>query len=122
MRISLRSKIFVNKTILRFRQEFGERQAQSQQWFSYKLHWSDQRKSVVLVAGPTGLEQKDPSSNKVLATYFYKDIEAIAEVRRHNNAKRRLIMIITGLRLSGRVCRDKISLREDAHVRLGGEG
>ena len=35
---------------------------------------------MVLVAGPTGLEQKDPSNNKLLATYFYKDIEAIAEV------------------------------------------
>ena len=34
----------------------------------------------MLVAGPTGLEQKDPSSNKVLATYFYKDIDALAEV------------------------------------------
>ena len=32
------------------------------------------------MAGPTGLEQKDPSNNKLLATYSYKDIEAIAEV------------------------------------------
>ena len=34
----------------------------------------------MLVAGPTGLEQKDPSSNKLLASYFYKDIDAVAEV------------------------------------------
>ena len=64
----------------RYRHEFGERQALPQQWFSYKLHWSDQRRSVVLVAGPIGLEQKDPSSNKLLATYFYKDMDGISEV------------------------------------------
>ena len=34
----------------------------------------------MLVAGPIGLEQKDPSSNKLLATYYYKDIDAVAEV------------------------------------------
>ena len=65
----------------RFRHEFGERQADGQQWFSYKLHWSDQRKSVLLVAGPTGLEQKDPGSNKLLATYYYRDLDGIAEVQ-----------------------------------------
>ena len=30
--------------ISRYRHEFGERQALPQQWFSYKLHWSDQRR------------------------------------------------------------------------------
>ena len=56
-------KQYINLT--RYRHEFGERQKEGQQWFGYKLHWSEQRKSVVLVAGPIGLEQKDPSSNKV---------------------------------------------------------
>lgn len=32
------------------------------------------------MAGPIGLEQKDPSSNKLLATYFYKDMDGISEV------------------------------------------
>ena len=80
MRFSSEQRAAIITEAMKFRGEFGERQAQCQQWFSYKLHWSDQRKSVVLVAGPTGLEQKDPSSNKVLATYYYKDIDAIAEV------------------------------------------
>ena len=56
---------FLSFLMSRYRHEFGERQKEGQQWFGYKLHWSDQRKSVVLVAGPIGLEQKDPSSNKV---------------------------------------------------------
>ena len=55
----------------RYRHEFGERQKEGQQWFGYKLHWSEQRKSVVLVAGPIGLEQKDPSSNKVARSLNY---------------------------------------------------
>ena len=55
----------------RYRHEFGERQKEGQQWFGYKLHWSEQRKSVVLVAGPIGLEQKDPSSNKVVRSLSY---------------------------------------------------
>ena len=32
------------------------------------------------MAGPIGLEQKDPSSNKLLATYYYKDMDGISEV------------------------------------------
>ena len=58
-------KTNLHGTECRYRHEFGERQKEGQQWFGYKLHWSEQRKSVVLVAGPIGLEQKDPSSNKV---------------------------------------------------------
>ena len=81
MRFSSDQRAAIITEAMKYRHEFGERQALPQQWFSYKLHWSDQRKSVVLVAGPTGLEQKDPSSNKVLATYYYKDIEALAEVK-----------------------------------------
>lgn len=80
MRFSSEHRPSIITEAMRFRHEFGERQADGQQWFSYKLHWSDQRKSVLLVAGPTGLEQKDPGSNKLLASYFYKDIDGIAEV------------------------------------------
>lgn len=80
MRFSSEHRASIITEAMRFRHEFGERQAEGQQWFSYKLHWSEQRKSVLLVAGPTGLEQKDPGSNKLLASYFYKDLDGIAEV------------------------------------------
>ena len=80
MRFSSDQRAAIITEAMKYRHEFGERQALPQQWFSYKLHWSDQRRSVVLVAGPTGLEQKDPSTNKLLATYFYKDIDFVAEV------------------------------------------
>ena len=43
-------------------------------------YYSSICRSVVLVAGPIGLEQKDPSSNKLLATYYYKDMDGISEV------------------------------------------
>ena len=48
--------------------------------FAYKYHWSEQRQSVALRAGPHALQQLDPSSKRVLGTYNYKDIESIAEV------------------------------------------
>jgi hypothetical protein len=32
------------------------------QYLSYKHHWSDQRKSILLVVGPVSLDQKDPGS------------------------------------------------------------
>ena len=46
----------------------------------YDSYYSSNYRSVVLVAGPIGLEQKDPSSNKLLATYYYKDMDGISEV------------------------------------------
>ena len=52
----------------------------SSSWYLDFSHDFLPSRSVVLVAGPTGLEQKDPSSNKLLATYFYKDIEGVSEV------------------------------------------
>ena len=33
---------------------------EGQQYYSYKHHWSDQRKSIVLVVSQTSLLQKDP--------------------------------------------------------------
>ena len=46
----------------------------------YDSYYFSKYRSVVLVAGPIGLEQKDPSSNKLLATYYYKDMDGISEV------------------------------------------
>lgn len=80
MRFSSEHRAHIITDAMKFRHEFSDRQKEGQQWFSYKHHWSDQRKSVVLVAGPTALEQKDPGSGKVLASYYYKDLGGLAEV------------------------------------------
>ena len=44
MRFSSDQRACIITETMKYRHEFGERQAQFQQWFSYKLHWSDQRK------------------------------------------------------------------------------
>ena len=48
--------------------------------FSYKYHWSEQRQSVALRVSAHGLHQLDPANKRVLATYNFKDIEAMYEV------------------------------------------
>ena len=50
-----------------------------QTWFAYKYHWSEQRKAVMLRAGNHSFDQLDSNSQKVLASYYYKDITAIYE-------------------------------------------
>jgi len=80
MRFSSEHRAAIITETMKFRRDFGERQRDGQQYFSYKHHWSDQRKSIVLVVGPTALEQKDPGSGKLLASYHYKDLEGISEV------------------------------------------
>lgn len=53
-------------------------------WFQcysgFKYHWSETRLPVVLEVTPASLDQLDPTSHKVVASYSYKDIEAIADV------------------------------------------
>ena len=49
-------------------------------WFAYKYHWSEQRLSVALRVGTHAVEQIEPSSKRVLAAYYFKDIRCIYEV------------------------------------------
>lgn len=56
-----------------------QRHSLFQTWFAYKYHWSDQRRSVVLRVAPNGLEQLHPSNQKVLASYFFSEMESIFE-------------------------------------------
>jgi len=80
MRFSSEHRADIITETMKFKHEFGERQKEGQQYYSYKHHWSDQRKSVVLVVSQTALLQKDPGSGRVLASYNYKDIENFSEV------------------------------------------
>lgn len=48
-----------------------------------KYHWSDTKLPVLLEVTPFSLDQLDPTTNAVLASYCYKDIEGMAEVKDH---------------------------------------
>eukprot|EP01134_Creolimax_fragrantissima_P008258 CFRG8258T1 len=44
-----------------------------------KWRWSEERVDVLLSVGPAGLRQIDAATQKVLATYYYKDIKEIIQ-------------------------------------------
>uniref|UniRef100_W5N2E9 DnaJ heat shock protein family (Hsp40) member C13 n=1 Tax=Lepisosteus oculatus TaxID=7918 RepID=W5N2E9_LEPOC len=65
---------------LRFRTEFSEGKITGRRYNCYKHHWSDARKPVVLEVTPGGVDQIDPSTNRILCSYDYRNIEGFAEV------------------------------------------
>ncbi|XP_063990666.1 dnaJ homolog subfamily C member 13 isoform X4 [Diachasmimorpha longicaudata] len=66
---------------LRFRNQFAEKPREMLRYPAYKHHWSDTRLPVVLEITPYSLDQLDPATNIVLASYYYKDIEGIGTMR-----------------------------------------
>lgn len=48
-----------------------------QRFNAYKYHWSGISLPTVLEVTPCSLDQLDPTTNDVLASYMYKDIEGI---------------------------------------------
>ncbi|KAF7993906.1 hypothetical protein HCN44_011175 [Aphidius gifuensis] len=66
---------------LRFRHQFAEKPKDILRYPAYKHHWSDTRLPVVLEVTPYSLDQLDPATNLLLASYFYKDIEGIGTMR-----------------------------------------
>ncbi|XP_033855901.3 dnaJ homolog subfamily C member 13 isoform X1 [Acipenser ruthenus] len=65
---------------LRFRTDFSEGKITGRRYNCYKHHWSDTRKSVVLEVTPGGIDQIDPSTNRIHCSYDYRNIEGFAEV------------------------------------------
>ncbi|XP_039609400.1 dnaJ homolog subfamily C member 13 isoform X3 [Polypterus senegalus] len=65
---------------LRFRTDFSEGKITGRRYNCYKHHWSDTRKSVVLEVTPGGIDQIDSSTNRILCSYDYRNIEGFAEV------------------------------------------
>lgn len=52
-----------------------------QKYHAYKYHWSDTRLPVMLEVTPYSLDQLDPTTKHVLASYYYKDIEGMADIQ-----------------------------------------
>lgn len=70
---------------LRFRNQFAEKPKEALRCQAYKHHWSDTRLPVVLEVTPCSLDQLDPATNMVLASYCYKDFEGFAIVKDYPN-------------------------------------
>lgn len=56
-----------------------------QRYQGYKHHWSDTRLPIVLEITPYSLEQLDPATNMILASYYYKDFEGIITVKDYSD-------------------------------------
>lgn len=80
MRFSTDHRADLLTRALKFRNQFAEASKDCFRCNAYKYHWSDQRIPIVLEVGDSGVEQRDPTTNRVLATYDYKDIEGLAQV------------------------------------------
>ncbi|TMW39958.1 hypothetical protein DOY81_014962, partial [Sarcophaga bullata] len=49
----------------------------SNRFTAYKYHWSGISLPTMLEVTPCSLDQLDPTTNEILASYMYKDIEGI---------------------------------------------
>ncbi|KAJ8971338.1 hypothetical protein NQ314_000751 [Rhamnusium bicolor] len=65
---------------LKFKSYFLDRPKECLRYQAYKHHWSDIRLPVILEITPYSLDQLDPATNKVLASYSFKDFEGICTV------------------------------------------
>ncbi|XP_014205201.1 dnaJ homolog subfamily C member 13 isoform X1 [Copidosoma floridanum] len=70
---------------LRYRSQFAEKPKDVLRFQAYKHHWSDTRLPVVLEITPYSLDQLDPATNMVLASYCYMDFEGLVTVKDYTN-------------------------------------
>ncbi|XP_037090468.1 dnaJ homolog subfamily C member 13-like isoform X2 [Pollicipes pollicipes] len=80
MRFSSEHRAELITETLRFRAGFGEPQEEAFRCNAFKHHWSESRQPAVLEAGPCSLDQLDAATGAVVASYHYKDVEAVAPV------------------------------------------
>ncbi|KAI9580597.1 hypothetical protein GQX74_011267 [Glossina fuscipes] len=64
-------------SILKYYREFADKPKNSQRFSAYKYHWSGISLPTVLEVTPCSLDQLDPTTNEILASYMYKDMEGI---------------------------------------------
>ncbi|GFG28396.1 hypothetical protein Cfor_00863 [Coptotermes formosanus] len=127
---------------LQFRQLFAEKTTGMLKYHAYKHHWSDTRLPVMLEVTPCSLNQLDLATNHILASYYYKDIEGMAEVKDYaggfvvvcggfgrmhlfastnsNEVRQKMIdMAVKYIGIGIRVLKDPITLDEFIAQRLG---
>ncbi|KAJ8881311.1 hypothetical protein PR048_017792 [Dryococelus australis] len=81
MRFSTEHRAQLLTEALRFRNLFAEKPKETLRYHAYKHHWSDTRLPIMLEVTACSLDQLDPSTGAFLASYYYKDIEGMADVK-----------------------------------------
>ena len=64
----------------KFHSYFADATQTARRFNAYKYHWSENRVPVILEVNQGSLEQIDPTSNRVLCSYSYKDMEGLTLV------------------------------------------
>ncbi|XP_062135863.1 dnaJ homolog subfamily C member 13 isoform X2 [Drosophila sulfurigaster albostrigata] len=72
-------------SILKYYREFADKPKNALRFNAYKYHWSGISLPTVLEVTPCSLDQLDPTTNDVLASYMYKDIEGIIGISDYDN-------------------------------------
>ncbi|XP_053615104.1 dnaJ homolog subfamily C member 13 isoform X2 [Plodia interpunctella] len=81
MKFSSEHKCLILTEAFKYRHLFAEKPKDIFRFQAYKHHWSGTRLPVVLEVGPCALDQLDPSTHTLLASYPYCDIQGILQVR-----------------------------------------
>ncbi|XP_032585427.1 dnaJ homolog subfamily C member 13 isoform X2 [Drosophila mojavensis] len=72
-------------SILKYYREFADKPKNALRFNAYKYHWSGISLPTVLEVTPCSLDQLDPTTNDVLTSYMYKDIEGIIGISDYEN-------------------------------------
>jgi DnaJ family protein C protein 13 len=80
MKFSTEHRAQLMTEALKFRHSFAEKPKEVLRYHAYKHHWSDVRLPIVLEVTPYSLDQLDPATNHVLASYCFKDFEGICTI------------------------------------------
>ncbi|XP_030079712.1 dnaJ homolog subfamily C member 13 isoform X2 [Drosophila hydei] len=72
-------------SILKYYREFADKPKNALRFNAYKYHWSGISLPTVLEVTPCSLDQLDPTTNDVLTSYMYKDIEGIIGISDYDN-------------------------------------
>ncbi|XP_055379776.1 dnaJ homolog subfamily C member 13 isoform X2 [Condylostylus longicornis] len=70
-------------SLLRYYKEFAEKPKNIARFQAYKYHWSGISLPTVLEVTPCSLDQLDPTTNEVLASYMYKDMQGIIGIQNY---------------------------------------
>ncbi|XP_045490709.1 dnaJ homolog subfamily C member 13 isoform X1 [Pieris rapae] len=81
MKFSSEHKCLILTEAFKYRNQFAEKPKDVYRYQAYKHHWSGTRLPIVLEVGPCSLEQLDPSTHTLLASYPYNDIQGILPVK-----------------------------------------
>ncbi|XP_039452152.1 dnaJ homolog subfamily C member 13 isoform X2 [Culex pipiens pallens] len=78
-----RSEILTS--LLKYYKEFSDKPKHITKFDAFKHHWSGTTLPTVLEVTPCSLDQLDPTTNTVLASYNYKDIDGIIGIQDYSN-------------------------------------